>query len=331
MSVYKEFFNFRVKPFELVPNPDFLYMSRTHRKAAVYLNYGLKEKIGFMLLTGEAGSGKTTLLRNLIKNVDGKVNVSKVFNTKVNSEQLITMINDDFGLDINGRDKVMLLKELYDFLIEQYAKGYHSVLIIDEAQNLNADLLEEVRLLSNLETDSTKLIQIILAGQPELRKTLDRPELRQLRQRISISCNILPLSREETQEYIVHRLEVAGNRDAVNFSVEVVDVIHGFSMGIPRFINIICDYLMLTAFVEEKKGFTADLVKEVIDEIEIENTFRQDKAVNSRCQKKNDFPDDIEERLNNIAQMVYKTNVMLDNYIKIWMRQRQKAVEDSVQ
>jgi putative secretion ATPase (PEP-CTERM system associated) len=327
MGMYQNYFNFRVKPFELVPNPDFLYMSRTHRKSATYLYYGIREKIGFMLLTGEAGSGKTTLLRNLLKNINGKVNISKVFNTKVSSDQLITMINDDFGLDVKGKDKVILLKDLNDYLIEQYAKGYHSILIIDEAQNLTADLLEEIRLISNLETDSTKLIQIILSGQPELRRTLERPELRQLRQRISISCNILPLNRMETGEYILHRLEIAGNRYAVCFPGEVIDIIHDFSNGIPRFINIVCDFLMLLAFLEEKREITIDHTKEVIAEMEFESTcpLRDDIKMIPGAQGNSD---DIKKQLDSIMNMVYQTNVKLDNYIKVWIRQRNKAVEN---
>jgi putative secretion ATPase (PEP-CTERM system associated) len=277
-GMYEEFFNFRTKPFELVPNPDFLYLSKTHKKALTHLDYGIREKAGFILLTGEVGSGKTTLIRDFIKRLDGKVTLSKVFNTKVNSEQLISMINDDFGLDIKGKDKVLLLKELYDFLIDQYAKGYHCVLIIDEAQNLTTELLEEIRMLSNLETDRSKLLQIILAGQPELKKILALPELRQLRQRISISCHLLPLTKKETEEYIFHRLEIAGNRDAVKFADGTIDIIHSFSRGIPRLVNIVCDFLLLSAYVEETKELTADLVKEVIDDIEMETGYWQDET-----------------------------------------------------
>ncbi|MEW6116806.1 MAG: XrtA/PEP-CTERM system-associated ATPase [Nitrospirota bacterium] len=271
--MYEAFFNFRTKPFELVPNPDFLFVSKAHKRAMTYLDYGIKEKAGFILLTGEVGSGKTTLLRDLLKKLHGRVTVSKVFNTKVNSEQLIAMINDDFGLPIRGKDKVQLLKDLYDFLIGQYAKGYHSVLIIDEAQNLNAELLEEVRMLSNLETDNAKLLQIILAGQPELRKTLSLPELQQFRQRINISCHVYPLTRPEMEEYILHRLEVAGNKDAVHFPEATLDSIYQFSRGVPRLINIICDFLLISAFVEETKELSAEMVAEVIGDLEMENRY----------------------------------------------------------
>jgi general secretion pathway protein A len=277
--VYEKFFNLNIKPFELIPNPEFLYLSKPHKKAITYLNYGIKERIGFVLLTGEVGSGKTTIIRNLIKGLNSNVMLSKIFNTKVSSEQLLTMINEDFGMHVNGKDKITLLRELNDFLIEQYKNGYHSILIIDEAQNLTPELLEEIRMLSNLETDKHKLLQIVLVGQPELRKILLQPELRQLRQRISISCHISPLTRKETEEYILHRLEIAGNREAVSFYDGIIDVIHNFSRGIPRLINIVCDFLMLSAFVEETRELSLELVKEVIGEIEIENRYWQDEAL----------------------------------------------------
>jgi len=274
--MYEAFYNLRLKPFELVPSPDFLFLSKSHRKALTYLKYGVTEKVGFILLTGEVGSGKTTLIRNLIKGLDTNTVLSKVFNTRVSSEQLISLINEDFGLDARGKDKVTLLRELNDFLIEQYARQYNPILVIDEAQNLSPELLEEVRMLSNLETDDAKLLQIILVGQPELKKVLARPELRQLRQRISISCHIQPITRAETEEYIFHRLEVAGNRDAVVFENGTFDAVYSFSRGIPRLINIVCDFLMLAAFVEETRRISSDLVKEVIGELEMENRYWQD-------------------------------------------------------
>lgn len=265
--MYEGFFNLKAKPFELIPNPEFLYLSRPHKKAVTYLDYGIKEKVGFALLTGEVGSGKTTIIRNIIRNLNGKVTVSKIFNTKVNSLQLISMINDDFGLDSKDKDKVQLLKELCDFLIDQFSKGFQSILIIDEAQNLTSEVLEEVRMLSNLETDNSKLLQIVLVGQPELRDIIHAPELRQLRQRISISSHIYPLTRLETEEYILHRLEIAGNREAVKFPEEAFDVVYYYSKGIPRLINVICDFLMLSAFVEEIKEISAGMVHDVVGDL----------------------------------------------------------------
>ncbi|SPP99501.1 Secretion ATPase, PEP-CTERM locus subfamily [Candidatus Sulfobium mesophilum] len=276
--MYEQFFSLKTKPFDLVPNPDFLFLSKSHKKARVYLDYGIKERAGFILVTGEVGSGKTTIVRDLIKGLNGNSTLSRVFNTKVTSEQLMTMINEDFGLDVHNKDKISLLRELNDFLIDQYARKRQPILIIDEAQNLSPELLEEVRMLSNLETDRTKLLQIILVGQPELTKTLGRPELRQLRQRINIRCHLFPLTAEETEEYILHRLEIAGNREAIRFEKEVIDAIYGYSRGIPRLINIICDFLMLSAFAEETKVLTAEVVNEVIGELESENRYWHDES-----------------------------------------------------
>jgi general secretion pathway protein A len=318
-GVYQEFFSFRTKPFELVPNPDFLYLSRTHRKTLTYLDYGIKEKAGFIMLTGEVGAGKTTLIRDLIKKLDQRATLSKVFNTRVNSEQLISMINDDFGLEVSGKDKVVLLRELYDFLIGQYAEGYHPVLIIDEAQNLSPELLEEVRLLSNLETDRSKLLQIILVGQPELRKTLSRPEMRQLRQRVNISCHLQHLTRQETEEYIVHRLEVAGNREAVRFHEGTFDEIHSFSRGVPRLINILCDFLLLTAYVEDTTELTLELVKEVAEDLAVENGYWQDEPADQPPSG------DLPERLTAIERDVFDLKAMQAENVKI--SERLAAVE----
>jgi general secretion pathway protein A len=279
--MYEEFFNLKTKPFELSPNPDFLFMSRSHKRAMTHLDYGIKERIGFILLTGEVGSGKTTIIRDQIKRLNGRAIVSKIFNTMVTAEQLISMINEDFGLNVAGKDKITLLRELNDFLIGQYAGNRQPILIIDEAQNFTAELLEEVRMLSNLETDRCKLLQIILVGQPELRRIIARPELRQLRQRISISFHISPLRKDEMKEYILHRLDVAGNVEAVAFAEEAFDIIFDFSRGIPRLVNIICDFLLLSAFVEGTREISVDLVREVIGELEMEHKYWQDELPES--------------------------------------------------
>ncbi len=268
--MYESYFNLATKPFELLPNPDFLYMSRAHRRAVMYLDYGICERAGFILLTGDIGTGKTTLIRNLLKKRDDRMIISRLFNTRVDTDQLMAMIADDFGLSPVGKDKVALLRDLNDFLVEQFALGRQPVLIIDEAQNLSAELLEEVRMLSNLETDSAKLLQIILVGQPELRGTLASPRLEQLRQRISVNCNLIPLNCDETLEYIHHRLEVAGNRDAVEFTPEALAVVHLYSKGIPRLINIICDFIMLSAFAEDTRYIAGEMVREIIGDLELD-------------------------------------------------------------
>jgi general secretion pathway protein A len=268
--MYKEFFGLTLKPFELVPNPRFLFLSRSHQKAINYLEYGICNQAGFILFTGEVGSGKTTILRNLIRSVDPTTEISMVFNTRIDSRQLIALINEDFGLHVDGKDIQGLLRELNDFLIDQHAQGRHPIIIIDEAQNLSVDALEEVRLLSNLETDEYKLVQIILVGQPELRDHINHPDLLQLKQRINIHCHLDTLSREETEEYIFHRLAIAGNRDALVFAEGVFDLIFGFSTGVPRLVNLICDFILLAAFVEETNNLSLNLVSEVIGDVAME-------------------------------------------------------------
>jgi putative secretion ATPase (PEP-CTERM system associated) len=271
--MYKAFFNLRKKPFELVPDPEFMYLSRSHKKALTYLDYGIRERAGFILLTGDVGSGKTTLIQNLLSKRYERVTLAKVFNTRVTSEQLLAMINDDFGLSVAGKDKVTLIRDLNDFLLEQYAAGNHPILIIDEAQNLAADLLEEIRMLSNLESSTSKLLQIVLVGQPELRETLAAPELLQLRQRISINCHLKALSRQETAEYVVHRMTIAGDSGALEFPEETLDLVFHYSRGIPRLTNIICDFLMLSAFAEEVRCVSLEMAHDVIGDLDFENHF----------------------------------------------------------
>lgn len=276
--MYESYFKLTKKPFDLLPNPEFIYLSKSHKRVLSYLDYGIKERAGFILLTGDVGSGKTTIIRDLINKKHDKVVLAKIFNTRVNSDQLISMINDDFGLPVQGKDKIELLRDLNVFLISQYGKGNQPTLIIDEAQNLNSKLLEEVRMLSNLETDNAKLLQIILVGQPELRETLKQPGMLQLRQRLSINCHLQPLSSTEIEEYIMHRLEVAGDRSAVVFDSEALRIIYKHSRGIPRLINIICDFLMLSACAEGIKRLDGDMVYDIIVDLDFENQYWESKV-----------------------------------------------------
>jgi putative secretion ATPase (PEP-CTERM system associated) len=272
--MYTLFFNFKKHPFKLTPDPEFLFLSRIHKKALMYMKYGITSDAGgFILLTGEVGTGKTTVLRSILKEIDQDTVFARIYNSRLSSEQLMAAINDDFGLDTKGKDKILLLKDLTSFLIDQFSSQKKSILIIDEAQNLSPDLLEEIRLLSNLETDKAKLLQIILIGQSELRKVLDTQDLRALRQRITVSCHILPLNREETKKYIFHRLDVAGNRDAIAFQDGSIDQIHQFSRGIPRLINILCDFILLTAFSEQSREISVEMVRDVVNDLELDNKY----------------------------------------------------------
>lgn len=281
--MYTSFLGLNSQPFQITPDPEFLFLSRVHKKAQTYLNYGISsDSGGFILITGEVGTGKTTIVRSIMKELKEDVIFARINNTRITSEQLIALINDDFGLDVKGKDKIHLLRELSDYLIEQYIAMKKSFLIIDEAQNLSADLLEEIRLLSNLETDKAKLLRIILVGQPELNELLSQPELRSFRQRITVSCHISPLTREETEQYIYHRLQVAGNRDAVIFNPGTFDALYDFARGIPRLINIICDFLLLSAFTDQTREISLHMVHEVKQDLERANRYWGDESCISR-------------------------------------------------
>ena len=289
--MYESYFKLREKPFDIVPNPAYLFLSKTHKQAMTYINYGLQERLGFVLMTGEVGSGKTTLVREMIRTMRPEITLARVFNTRVHSQELIEMINEDFGLDTAGKGKVLMLKELYAYLINEYEQGRRPVLIIDEAQNLSLDLLEEVRMLSNLETDNATLLQIMLVGQPELGRVISLAEMRQFRQRISIECHILPLTRPESEEYILHRLAVAGNRDAISFGDGAFDAIHEISDGIPRQINTLCNYLLLTAFTEERRDVPAEMVRDVASGLGLgRNTDTDDTASSRSYDARHDRP-----------------------------------------
>lgn len=265
--MYETYFGLNTKPFELVPNPLFLFNSHSHKKAISYLQYGLQERVGFILLAGEVGSGKTTIIRDIIKNLDDDIVLSQVINTSGTATEILAMINDDFGLAIEGKDKVVLLRDLNDHLVTLYSDGKRPVIIIDEAQNLSPVVLEEVRLLSNLEAENAKLVQIILVGQPELQNIITRPELRQLRQRISIHCQLEPLTREETEDYVYHRLATAGNRTAVSWHEGTFDSLYAYSGGIPRLLNVYCDFALLCAFVEKTRELSVGMINEVIGDL----------------------------------------------------------------
>ena len=271
--MYLGFFGFHTKPFALLPDPGFLFPSPVHKKALAYLEYGLFVHSGFILLTGEVGAGKTTLIRSLLAKIPSDVTVAKIFNTQISASQLIRMISDDFGLNSTYTDKADALRELNQFLIEQYAARRRSVLIIDEAQNLDLEQLEEVRLLSNLETGSRKLLQIVLVGQPELRDNLRSPALMQLRQRILVHCHLPPLSEPDTERYILHRLDQAGNANALIWGEGTMQRIHAASRGVPRLINILCDYILLEAYSGDVREISREGLEKLLLQLDFEAQF----------------------------------------------------------
>ena len=246
--MYKKFFGLEENPFKLAPNPSYLFLSKSHEEALAHLNYAVSNEDGFGKITGEVGTGKTTLCRAFLEYLDEKIEAAYIFNPNLTSLQLLKSINQEFGIPSEADNTKDLIDALNTFLIAKKAREKKVILLIDEAQNLSRNVLEQLRLLSNLETNQSKLLQIILVGQPELDRLLDSPTLRQLKQRISVSCRLLPLTMRETEAYIQHRISVASRKPSVLFPRSAVRKIYKYSNGIPRLINIACDRILLTAF-----------------------------------------------------------------------------------
>ena len=267
--MYESFFSLKQKPFAITSNPSFLFLSPRHKEALAHMTYGIRERVGFIEITGEVGTGKTTVCRALLNQLDEKTKSAFIFNSNLSEVQLIQTIVEDLGLKTAQKNKGGLFSELNRYLIDQMALGHNVVVIIDEVQNLSLRTLEQVRMLSNLECENEKLLQIILVGQPELSKKLARPELRQLRQRIAVRYHIGALTRDETAQYIAHRLSLAGRADAATlFDDTAIDEVFRYSGGIPRLINLVCGKSLLTGFVLETRRIRFDIVKQSIIELE---------------------------------------------------------------
>jgi len=248
--MYEEFYGLTASPFNITPDPRYLFFSRGHREAFEHLLFGINQRRGFILLTGEVGSGKTTLSRAMLEQLQEGFSTALILNPVMTGIQLIRAILGEFELDDRGNDRVRLIGRLNEFLLDRATAREDVVLFIDEAQDMSDELLEQVRLLSNLETDEQKLLQIVLIGQPELREKLDSSQLRQLRQRITVRYHLQPIGRQETESYILHRLQVAGSNGRPTFSKAAVNSIHRRTRGVPRLINAVCDKAMLVGFVE---------------------------------------------------------------------------------
>jgi putative secretion ATPase (PEP-CTERM system associated) len=266
--MYERFYRLRERPFALTPDPDYLYPSKVHSEALGYLRYGIESHAGFVVITGAIGSGKTTLLQTLLRNVDERTTVARVMNTLLDPRELIEAAMIDLGLDPSAMSKPAMLKAFGEFLVNERAAGRMVLLVIDEAQNLSLPALEEIRMLSNLETEKSKLLQIILIGQPDLRDKLARPELEQLRQRITVSHHLGPLEAEDTFRYINHRLACASIGAPLEFPRSVTDRIHDRSAGIPRLINVIADATLVFGYGEERSEIDESLIKDVIVDLD---------------------------------------------------------------
>ena len=266
--MYLEYYGLKQAPFDLTPNPRFLFQSRKHREAYNHLLYGICERKGFVQLTGEVGAGKTTLCRALLEQLNGLFSTALILNPMLDADGLMKAIATEFGLDVQGRDRLETITLIGEFLLKQVQQGVETVLIIDEAQDLTEELLEQIRLLSNIETDDRKLLQIVLLGQPELRDRLNSHRLRQLRQRITVRYHLAPLTRLEVAQYIQHRLELAGAQGVPHFTQPALWRVFGYSHGIPRLVNSICDKALLAGFVEHSENINYRLVGRAIRELE---------------------------------------------------------------
>lgn len=272
--MYERFYNLRERPFNLSPDPDYVYPSRVHTEALSHLRYGIGGRAGFVVITGDIGSGKTTLLQTALRGIDRRTSVARLVNTRLDDRELIEAVMLDFGLDPPpGRSKPYLLRDLARFLVDQRRVGRLALLVIDEAQNLAEAALEEVRMLSNLETEKSKLIQIVLVGQPNLRDLLDEPSLEQLRQRVTVRYHLRGLDPGETAAYIEHRLRKAADGAPLVFPAEATDLIGQASGGLPRRINIIADAVLLFGYGEDKRTIDVGLVRDVITELEADGVL----------------------------------------------------------
>jgi len=260
--MYESFYGFKEKPFSLLPDPSFLYMSRQHKMALALLEYGLMNQAGFTVISGDIGTGKTTLIRHLLNNMEKDLTVGLISNTHRSFGELLQWVLLAYDLDHTGKSKVEMYRTFVDFMIAEYASNRRTVLIVDEAQNMEAETLEELRMLSNVNADKDQVLQVVLCGQRELRDTLRRPDLVQFAQRITMDYHIEPLNASETWSYIRHRLEVAGSRPEL-FEDAACAAIHRFSGGVPRLINLLCDTTLVYGYADQREVIDEELVTEV--------------------------------------------------------------------
>lgn len=269
--MYETFFGLTGKPFQLNPDPAFFYGSRGHKRAFAYLQYGVHQSEGFIIITGEVGAGKTTLVRSLLEQIDpNRLVAAQLVSTQLDAEDLLRAVAMAFGFSSKAMDKAQLLAELEAFLVSLVPQGKRALLIVDEAQNLSSRAIEELRMLSNFQLGNQGLLQSFLVGQPQLRQLMQGPELQQLRQRVTASYHLGPMDRAETQAYVEHRLAHVGWSHDPRFEPGAFDAIYSFSAGIPRRINMVCNRVLLAAMLSEEHNITAAKVDATADEIRLE-------------------------------------------------------------
>ena len=313
--MYLNFYGLKEKPFQLLPDPSYFFLSSKHKTALNYLEYGILNNIGFIVITGEIGSGKTTLIKKFLSQLEKKIITAVISNTNVESKEFLQMLLQELGIEYSKEEtKADLLNRLHYFLIEKYASRQQVVLIVDEAQNLPSAVLEEIRMISNLQTEKEFLIQIILVGQPPLREKLLHPSLEQFLQRVSLSYHLFPLNEQETKDYIKHRLKLAGARYPI-FSEEALKAVFKHSQGVPRIINTLCEAALVYGFADEKREIGAEIIETIIEELYPYRLKQPEEKQPSlwatesptTVMKESDGPSlhDMEKRLTNLENTVY--------------------------
>lgn len=314
--MYLDYFGLADYPFRLTPDTDYLYMSPAHKRALAYMEYAVFNREGFVVITGEIGSGKTTLLKKLITSLDENIIVAKIFQTQLDEVELLQSILVEFGLNPFSAKKVELLNMLNQFLIDKYSEGKQILLLIDDAQNLNKRALEEITMLSGVETQKEKILHVILVGQPELNEKIESPDMEQLLQRVSLRYHVRTLTEEESKEYIIHRLKIAGSKGKKLFVEEIYDTIYEFSGGVPRLINTLCDTALTCAFADEKKSIGNTEFTSVIDELQWETyteshknkqlSFLQENLYDERAES-----GDLRDRSSGVDPVLYRALIQI--------------------
>lgn len=304
--MYLEFYELNAPPFLLTPDPRFLYLSKAHSRASTFMEYAIINRDGFAVITGEIGSGKTTLISDLLNKMEPDTIIARIYHTHIGEIEFLQSLLLEFGINEFGDTKVTLLNQVNTYLLDAYASNKKVILIIDEAQNLSVKLLEEIRLLTDLETNSEKLMNLILVGQPELNETLELPQMEQLKQRIRFRYHIGPLSKEEMTEYINHRLLVAGAQKQI-FDDAVMPSIYTFTGGIPRLINALCDVALICGFAEESEKITKKILQIAVDELEW-------KEYSKRSRSKDKRP--LKTRSNTESRKLNRLESTINNFLK---------------
>ena len=294
--MYLEFYGLNEYPFQLTPDSDFLYLSESHARARAYMDYSIWNRDGFVAITGDVGTGKTTLIQSLLSELDENVLVAKIFQTQLNEVEFLQAVLNEFNIKAFNAGKVELLDLLNSFFIDQFMQSKQLVLIIDEAQNLSYRVLEELRMLSGLETQKEKMLHVILVGQPELREKLESPELSQLLQRIRLRFHVEPLSKKDVESYVLHRMQVAGAGNQDLFERDTFGLIHQYTGGVPRLINTLCDTALTFAFTDEKKTVSAKTIRQAVKELKWPQFRKRTKRNDTSSVKPTEAQEEIGEK-----------------------------------